>query len=372
MQPIELDSAAFRDVIGRFASGVTVITTAVHDELFGATASAVTSLSDSPPMLLICLNSASSTAGAVTESGRFAVNVLAEDHADLALNFASRSPDKFANSAFTRHDELPLLSGAIAHLVCDVFEQTRGGTHIVFLARVVHAVAFPGHPLAYFRGAFGRMQTRPQADVVRRLREWVLQNGSEDETPIGIRSIAADLGVEDGLVHHGLVSLAGEGLIIRRAGDFFIVPLPEEVIYDAYMAKSIIELGVAAKIAADLDPAAMREMRRLAASAREIAARRDYDELDSWIDAIHAVNEFIVGQAGSRALVEAYRTLGLPGIDRRSLDPRVYSQIADLRGVDALLDAYETGEPRRVMDVLARRKGPRELRETLAGERTRS
>ena len=85
----------FRDVIGRFASGVTVITTRHEGRNYGSTASAVSSLSAEPPMLLICLNKASASAHAVAASGTFAVNVLAEDHVQLAGRFASKLADKF-------------------------------------------------------------------------------------------------------------------------------------------------------------------------------------------------------------------------------------------------------------------------------------
>src|ERR1700674_171452 len=85
----------FRDVIGRFASGVTVITT-VHDGIpYGTTASAVRSLSLEPPMLLICMNQQSSTGQAIAAAGHFAVNILAEEQPDAAARFATKSPDKF-------------------------------------------------------------------------------------------------------------------------------------------------------------------------------------------------------------------------------------------------------------------------------------
>src|SRR5258707_14921841 len=93
----------FRDVIGHFASGVTVIT-AMHDgERRGTTASAVSSLSLEPPMVLICLNKASATARAVAAARRFAVNILGEDQAEEAMRFAKRADagDKFAGIAVT-------------------------------------------------------------------------------------------------------------------------------------------------------------------------------------------------------------------------------------------------------------------------------
>ena len=92
-----LSSDVFRDVIGHFATGVTIITTAVGDERFGTTASAVSSLTLEPPMLLICMNKTSSTGAAVAQAGAFAVNILGEHHGPVARRFAKKQPDKFAD-----------------------------------------------------------------------------------------------------------------------------------------------------------------------------------------------------------------------------------------------------------------------------------
>jgi len=154
-----LTSDEFRNVIGHFASGVTVIT-AVHDERpYGTTASAVTSLSLEPPMMLVCLDRESQTGGVIAEEGRFAVNILGEDQADLAVRFATKAPDKFDGVATTRGEYgEPLLADALATLECRVVEQTTGGTHVVFFGEVERGSARAGAPLAYYRGQFGRLQ----------------------------------------------------------------------------------------------------------------------------------------------------------------------------------------------------------------------
>jgi flavin reductase (DIM6/NTAB) family NADH-FMN oxidoreductase RutF len=163
-EPSALTSAQFREVVGRFASGVTVVTTHHDGALRGGTASAFTSLSDAPPMVLVCLNRASATAQAVRAAGTFAVNVLGEGQDALAARFAAKGPDKFAGVAVTP-DPLgpPLLDDAIAHLVCRVDSVVTGGTHLVFLGVVERAGGRPGPPLAYFRGSFARMLPLPRA-----------------------------------------------------------------------------------------------------------------------------------------------------------------------------------------------------------------
>jgi len=158
------DAAVFRDVIGHFATGVTIITTRAGEIDFGVTVSAVTSLSLEPPMLLVCLNRTSRTQGAVSKTRRFAVNILGSHQRDLAELFATPRDDKFARLDL-RYGRLgnPLLPDAIAHVECQVVEEATGGTHTVFFAEVRHAERFEGEPLLYYRGQLGWSGFAPDA-----------------------------------------------------------------------------------------------------------------------------------------------------------------------------------------------------------------
>jgi flavin reductase (DIM6/NTAB) family NADH-FMN oxidoreductase RutF len=148
----------FRDVIGRFATGVAVITAVREGVGYGMTASAVASLSLEPPMLLVCLNRESVTHGIIERAGAFGVNVLRLDQAEAAKRFAGTDRAGKFGDLRVHHGPLgsPLLSDALARLECDVAETVTGGTHTVFLGTVRHAEADEGDPLTYFRGRFGR------------------------------------------------------------------------------------------------------------------------------------------------------------------------------------------------------------------------
>lgn len=157
-QPPLVTAEEFRHVIGHFISGVTVITAVSDGQRFGATASAVSSLSLEPPMLLVCVNSRSATAAAIEGAGVFAVNILAEDQDQLALSFARSGTDKFRDVAVSEGEHgVPLLDGSLAQIECRVVNQARGGTHAVFFGEVGRAQAGEGRPLGYFRGRFGRL-----------------------------------------------------------------------------------------------------------------------------------------------------------------------------------------------------------------------
>jgi flavin reductase (DIM6/NTAB) family NADH-FMN oxidoreductase RutF len=148
----------FRDVIGRFATGVAVITATRDDTPYGMTASAVASLSLEPPMLLVCLNRESVTHGVIEAAGAFGVNVLRLEQAEVARRFAGTDRGGKFSGLEVRYGPLgaPLLAGALARLECEVAEKVTGGTHTVFLGTVRHAESDDGDPLTYFRGRFGR------------------------------------------------------------------------------------------------------------------------------------------------------------------------------------------------------------------------
>jgi 4-nitrophenol 2-monooxygenase / 4-nitrocatechol 4-monooxygenase, reductase component len=151
-----IDRDVFRDVIGRFVSGVSVVTTAVGGEQFAATVSALASVSLEPPMLLVCLNRTSATQEAITRSGRFAVSILAEHQHRLARWFATKEAAKLdAGVAAAGPAGLPVIREAVAYLECTVRDTVRGGTHTVFLAEVVSGWPGRGRPLVYYRGALG-------------------------------------------------------------------------------------------------------------------------------------------------------------------------------------------------------------------------
>ncbi|MGO1182354.1 MAG: flavin reductase family protein [Micrococcaceae bacterium] len=126
--PVDVDQTLFRNVVGHFASGVTIISTAVGGEKYGTTASAVSSLSMDPPMMLICLNTSSTTHDRVAEAGRYAVNILAVEQGEIASHFARKGSDKFAGVAHQVNDDgVPLIEGALATIECEVVETASGG-----------------------------------------------------------------------------------------------------------------------------------------------------------------------------------------------------------------------------------------------------
>lgn len=167
-----VDEAAFREAISHFATGVTVITALQEGRPAGMTASAVASLSLDPVLLLVCISHKLPTHEAIDASRRFVVNVLGEGQEELALHFARRSPDKFVGIELEPGHELPILTKAIAHFVCDVHERLPGGDHSIFIGRVLECGSTGGRrPLLYFGSKFGSLKDR-DAELLREAVGW--------------------------------------------------------------------------------------------------------------------------------------------------------------------------------------------------------
>lgn len=154
-----VDRDVFRDVISNLVSGVSIISSQRGNERFGVTASSVTSLSMDPASILVCLNQRLAITNVISETGVFAVNILGEDHGELASQFATSHADKFRGTN-VKNDSLgnPILADALAHLECRVIERKDYATHAIFIAQIQSASSRLGSPLAYFRSSFGRFE----------------------------------------------------------------------------------------------------------------------------------------------------------------------------------------------------------------------
>lgn len=147
---------AFREAIGQFATGVTVVTSVGERGPSGLTANAVCSLSLEPLLVLACLDRGSRTLRAIEDSRRLAVNVLASGQEDLARGFAAKGPEheKFGGVAWTDRDGLPRLDGVVAWIGGEVRDLLDGGDHVIAVTEVSAMDAPGGEPLLYHRGEF--------------------------------------------------------------------------------------------------------------------------------------------------------------------------------------------------------------------------
>lgn len=150
----------FRRVLSHFASGVTVVTTwDPNGRPTGFTASAFTSVSLTPPLVLVCVDHQAQSYEALRVYGRFAVNILATDQEAVARHFASTQPNKFDHVPFQKGAQgLPMLPASLAHLECRTLQAYPGGDHTIFVGEVEAATVGTGDPLLYYRGQYSRLR----------------------------------------------------------------------------------------------------------------------------------------------------------------------------------------------------------------------
>lgn len=150
-----IDQSLFRQVMGRFASGVTVVTTATGTRLAGLTVSSFASLSLEPPLVLICIDRQAGSHAAIAEAGQFAVNILSEGQEYLSRRFASDEPNKFTAGTYQLSPRgLPLINGALAQIECTLHSALPGGDHTIYVGVVVAAQCTNQRPLLYYRSGY--------------------------------------------------------------------------------------------------------------------------------------------------------------------------------------------------------------------------
>ena len=155
-----VDPAQFRQLLGRFATGVTILTTRDREgRPIGMTASSVASVSLRPPLVLVSVDKANDMHGALRTAQRFVLNVLAADQEALSRRFALDHPDRFEGISYreTKHG-MPVLEGVLASIECEKQGEAPGGDHTVFFGLVTGGAVTDRSPLLYYRGGYAGLQ----------------------------------------------------------------------------------------------------------------------------------------------------------------------------------------------------------------------
>ncbi len=150
----EIDPRAFRNCLGSFATGVTVITTRGDGGApVGLVVNSFASVSLSPALILWSIDLAAPSLGAFRQRDSFAVNVMGAQDKDLTMRFARPATDKFAGVDWhPGHDEVPLLDRALATIECRTEQRIVAGDHEIYIGRVQGFVRRDGDPLVFHRG----------------------------------------------------------------------------------------------------------------------------------------------------------------------------------------------------------------------------
>jgi len=155
-----IDRDLFRAVLGRFASGITVVTAQdASGQPHGMTVSAFSSLSLDPPLVLVCVSTDATMAPVIEAATTFAVNVLADSQEAMSRRFAGKMNDRFAGVGYAKgeHGDA-LLDDALATIQCRIVARHPAGDHVIVVGQVEQASAHDGRPLLYYRGGYAQLE----------------------------------------------------------------------------------------------------------------------------------------------------------------------------------------------------------------------
>jgi flavin reductase (DIM6/NTAB) family NADH-FMN oxidoreductase RutF len=170
---VEVDARQFRNALGRFATGVTVITASDADRTHGMTVNSFVSVSLDPPLVLVSLDNRSSMHNRLHAAGldapgqggasRFGISVLTDEQEAVSNHFAGRTVEGM-HVRFITHNKVPLIEGALAHFVVQVTAAYLAGDHTLYLGRVEYFEAREGRPLLFHSGRYRHLQVEKRGD----------------------------------------------------------------------------------------------------------------------------------------------------------------------------------------------------------------
>lgn len=156
MSRSDLDPADFRQLLGRFATGVTIVTLTLPDgQPAGMTANSLASVSLDPPLVLVCIDHAAELYASLLAAPGFVINILEASQETLSRRFATRHLNRFDGIGYhTSADGQPVLDGVLAHIECSPHATFPAGDHTIVVGRVLRGDTTDGAPLVYFRGGY--------------------------------------------------------------------------------------------------------------------------------------------------------------------------------------------------------------------------
>ena len=143
-----MDDRLFRDAMGKFATGITVVTVDYENEIMGMTVNAFMSVSLDPKLIAISIDESASMYDILQETKKFGVSILTKNQKDLSMIFAKQiEEDREVN--FLQQDGIPVIEDSFVTLSCHVQDMIKAGDHMIFIAEVSEIVINEGEPLAY-------------------------------------------------------------------------------------------------------------------------------------------------------------------------------------------------------------------------------
>jgi len=146
----------FRNALGRFATGITIVTLQDKEAIHGITVNAFMSVSLEPPLVAIAIGKQTRAHGILQRSSRYGVSILRHDQEELSSHFAGL-PGADIGDPFALQGDFPLIKGALTHLICRIVASQQAGDHTLFIGQVEHLEYSRGAPLLYYAGRYATL-----------------------------------------------------------------------------------------------------------------------------------------------------------------------------------------------------------------------
>ena|SRR5690625_3673792 len=143
-----MDDRLFRDAMGKFATGITIVTTDYNEEIIGMTVNAFMSISLEPKLIAISIDESASMYDKLQETSKFGVSILKEEQKDISMIFAKQI-EKDREINYLRQDDIPVIEDSLVTISCHVKEMVKAGDHLIFIAEVSDIAINEGEPLIY-------------------------------------------------------------------------------------------------------------------------------------------------------------------------------------------------------------------------------
>lgn len=148
-----MDDRTFRDAMGKFKTGVTVITTALGNDVHGMTANAFMSVSIDPKLIAVSIDEKAHMHQKMAQSDQFAVSILSEDQVGMSMRFAGQKEK--GDIEFKWSGGVPMIKNALVNLICTVYNTHKAGDHTLYIGEVIDLCMTEGNPLTFFEGKYG-------------------------------------------------------------------------------------------------------------------------------------------------------------------------------------------------------------------------
>lgn len=149
-----MDDHTFRNAMGKFTTGVTVVATKTEDDIYGMTANAFMSVSLNPKLITVSIDNRANMLERIKLSNTFSVNILSEEQQDISMHFAGQTNED-KDIDFKLVKDIPILEDSLVSVVCHVYDSYVVGDHTLFIGEVIDIKLNEGNPLTFYSGQYG-------------------------------------------------------------------------------------------------------------------------------------------------------------------------------------------------------------------------